>query len=394
MEKKKLQKRMAVLAAGAYLAFPFSAYAQSRDADIDRLIAEQRQAVEALLGGDKDESAKGQDAENETLRRELEDVKKKLQTLQRDGKETYDAKGAVHALTQQIAELTARLAAQTEAQQALLSEMQALKEKEAARTAPKPETSGFDSAGHRAYGHTARFLVQPAPSEKVSYTQDAINAQGNSTMVFRYAPNQLYKIYCRMGYLTDIALKKGEKITFVGGGDTAGWAVNSTTVDGVPHLYIKPVVETSDTNLIVTTDHHSYQLLLQTSDWYNPMVVWSYDIEDAENARNEAAHDRETITSGFAVDSPDKLCFDYKIKGSGEFRPTMVFDDGRKMFIKFKKLTGKLPVLFGKERGRKQLSLLNYTIKDDCYIVDKILSEAELRMGGADSEVIRIRREG
>ena len=46
-------------------------------------------------------------------------------------------------------------------------------------------------------------LVNPAPgNERVSYTQDAINSQGNSTMVFTYAPEQLYKIYCRRGYLT------------------------------------------------------------------------------------------------------------------------------------------------------------------------------------------------
>ena len=72
-------------------------------------------------------------------------------------------------------------------------------------------------------------------------------------MTFRYAPNQLYKIYCRPGYLTDLALRKGETIKFVGGGDTSGWAVNNTTVDGVPHLYIKPIVDgTPDTNIIIT----------------------------------------------------------------------------------------------------------------------------------------------
>ena len=38
-------------------------------------------------------------------------------------------------------------------------------------------------------------LVNPAPgNERVSYTQDAINSQGNSTMVFTYAPEQLSKI--------------------------------------------------------------------------------------------------------------------------------------------------------------------------------------------------------
>ena len=115
-------------------------------------------------------------------------------------------------------------------------------------------------------------LVKPAGNSSVSYTQDAVNRQGNSTMIFQYAPNQLYKIYCRVGYLTDLSLKKGEQISFVGGGDTSAWAVNSTTVDGVPHVYIKPTVPTSTTNLIITTNKRSYQLILNTSDWYNRQI--------------------------------------------------------------------------------------------------------------------------
>ena len=79
-------------------------------------------------------------------------------------------------------------------------------------------------------------LVNPSVSQKISYTQDGANSQENSTVVFKYAPNQLYKIYCRVGYLTDLSLKKGEKVTFVGGGDTSAWAVEKATVDGVAHI--------------------------------------------------------------------------------------------------------------------------------------------------------------
>ena len=51
-------------------------------------------------------------------------------------------------------------------------------------------------------------LVNPSAPQKISYTQDGANSQVNSTVVFKYAPNQLYKIYCRVGYLTDLSLKK------------------------------------------------------------------------------------------------------------------------------------------------------------------------------------------
>ena len=164
----------------------------------------------------------------------------------------------------------------------------------------------------------------------MSYTQDGANSQDNSTVTFKYAPNQLYKIYCRVGYLTDLSLKKGEKINFVGGGDTSAWAVEKATVDGVPHIYIKPVVETSTTNLIITTNNRSYQLILNTSDWYNPMVTWNYSYEEESGVslRNE-----QNAVSGISG-NVENLNFNYKISGESGSKPVAVFDDGEKTIFK------------------------------------------------------------
>ena len=126
-------------------------------------------------------------------------------------------------------------------------------------------TARVKGASEENISYNPAALVNPS-SQRVSYTQDGANSQDNSTVIFKYAPNQLYKIYCRVGYLTDLSLKKGERITFVGGGDTSAWAVEKAVVDGVPHIYIKPTVETSTTNLIITTNKRSYQLILNTSD--------------------------------------------------------------------------------------------------------------------------------
>ena len=230
-------------------------------------------------------------------------------------------------------------------------------------------------------------LVNPSNS-KINYTQDAVNSQGNSTMTFYYAPNQLYKIYCRVGYLTDLTLKKGEKITFVGGGDTSAWAVEKSTVDGVPHIYIKPTVETSTTNLIITTNKRSYQLILNTSDWYNPMVKWTYAQEEAEENLISQAKDEQTTPISFETEN---LNFDYKISGKAtEIKPTIVFDDGKRTIIKFEKLPTKLPVLFIKERGKKGVSLANYEVKGNNYILEKLVREMELR--GSAKEIIKIKR--
>ena len=382
---RKISSVSSALAAAFCLAVVPTSFAQSTGrADLDEMLLEQQRILDDLQGQKQTE-------EDESLREKIEGLQEELRAIRRqDRNKNFDSQGAIDALAYQIANLTEQLSAQTDAQRQIMSRLEEMRNQ--SLPAASSEYGGYDGSGHHAVGTSNKYLVYPGPSEEVSYTQDAINSQGNSTMVFRYAPNQLYKIYCRMGYLTDLAFHKGEKITFAGGGDTAGWAVNSTTVDGVPHLYIKPVVESSDTNLIVCTDHHSYQLLLQTSDWYNPMVVWSYDLEDAEQMKNILEQDARNVTSGLAVGSPEQLFFDYEIKGDGDFRPTMVFDDGKKMFVKFKRLSGRLPVLFGRERGKKMLSMLNYSIKDNCYIVDRVCDVLELRVSDKDSDSIRIRR--
>ena len=254
------------------------------------------------------------------------------------------------------------------------------KDEESKKEAQQSEYRATNSSG---------FLVNPGPNANVGYTQDAVNSQGNSTMVFRYAPNQLYKIYCRTGYLTDIQLHDGEKVKFVGGGDTSAWAINSTTVDKTPHIYIKPVVDTSTTNIIITTDKRSYQLIVNASSWYNPMVKWVYDQEDKQMNLLKEQKDAKELTDNFKV-SFDQLNFNYKVKGTSKYTPTMVFDDGEKTVIKFKSVGSKLPALFIREDGKKGVSLANYKVKDNCYIIDRVIDEAELRY--SDNESVTITR--
>jgi type IV secretion system protein VirB9 len=198
------------------------AYASEID-DIDSMIKQQQQIIAVL-------NSKKSDIE---LSDRLKSIEKQLTGLKEQ--KQYDAESAIEALSAQLNLLKESVERQSEMQQKIMGYFDKL-EKENLRVQnndayPRKQASGT----------TAAYLVNPGPNKNVSYTQDAINSQGNSTMVFSYAPNQLYKIYCRAGYLTDLTLKKGEKISFVGGGDTSAWAVNSAEVDNEPHLYIKPV---------------------------------------------------------------------------------------------------------------------------------------------------------
>ena len=236
---------------------------------------------------------------------------------------------------------------------------------------------------------TSGALVHPAPASHVNDTQDAVNAQGNATMTFAYAPNQLYKIYCRRGYLTDLAFRKGETIQFVGGGDTAGWAVSSATVDGIPHLYIKPVVEVSTTNLIVTTNKRSYQLIVHSADWYNPMVSWTYATEDHQDMLRSEQKNEAARTAAIHATDVESLDFSYKVKGkNAEYRPETVFSDGMRVYLKFNKLPQRQVPIFIQEKGSRMMTLVNYQQKDNYYIIDAPFERAQLRVSEHENVTI------
>ena len=248
-----------------------------------------------------------------------------------------------------------------------------------------------DLGDERYYGTAAsrNFLVNPGgQGSDVSYTQDAVNSQGNSTMVFSYSSNQLYKIYCRMGFITDLAFKKGETINYVGGGDTAGWSISKTNVDGVEHLLVKPVVETGTTNFFIATDKHTYQLIVNSSNWYNPMVKWIYGQETITENLLEKKKNERVITGNVNVSNITDMDFNYVASGNGN-KPELIFSDGEKTYLKFKSIKNKQVPIFVRAKNRKEMSLVNYTVKDNYYIIDKVFDVAQIRE--SDKDIVTIK---
>ena len=373
-EKKMLKRIICGVLAGAFL-YTGTGLAAPAEEDIDSQIAEQQRILKELNDKKSENKSKEMQDKLTKLERQLTDLK---------NKPSYDAKGAIDAIAMQIVELRRQIESTNETQARIAELLDKIEKRQ------KEQPVVVEGKEYHGNAATRNFLVNPGgQGGDVSYTQDAINSQGNSTMIFSYAPNQLYKIYCRKGYLTDLAFKKGESIQFVGGGDTTGWMVSNSEVDGVPHLYIKPVVDTSTTNLIVTTDKHSYQIILNTSDWYNPMVQWSYEAEDRESSFFSKKKDERIVTGSTNSAHVEDLDFNFDVSGGGSNKPVMVFTDGEQTYIKFPKAMNKKYPLFVRERGRKQMALVSYRIKDNYFIVEKAFDMAQIRLSEKDIITIK-----
>jgi type IV secretion system protein VirB9 len=88
------------------------------------------------------------------------------------------------------------------------------------------------------------------------------------------------------------------------------------------------------------------------------------------------------------------LNFRYEIEGDRpHWRPVRAFDDGEQVFIQFPEAIaqGEAPPLFVLSRDGKP-ELVNYRMRGIYYVVDRLFSAAELRLGEKRQSVVRILR--
>jgi type IV secretion system protein VirB9 len=171
-------------------------------------------------------------------------------------------------------------------------------------------------------------------------------------------------------------------------------------------LVLKPQMPGLDTNLFITTDRRAYYVrLVSKTDDYVSRVAFQYNDDDggkkwkdhfAEQKREEltGAHDRPAA-SGLVI-SVDHLRFDYLIKGGDDsIRPETVFDDGVKTYIRMAAAVAnrEAPVLRVMGADGKG-EVVNYRVKDQMYIVDRLFERAQLVLGsGKKAQKVEITRE-
>jgi len=225
------------------------------------------------------------------------------------------------------------------------------------------------------------------------------SAYTNAVQVYPYSEDALYRLYAAPQQVTDVLLQAGETLSAISSGDTVRWAVgNSTSGSGATsqvHVLVKPFRSGLRTNLVILTNRHTYHLLLESTDRIAMAAIsWSYPNDGlvSENAQSGAPL-TETLDTGLTLGS---LNFSYRITGDDpSWRPLRAFDDGHKTYIEFPAALaqGDAPPLFvvGENGGS---DLVNYRVRGNYYVVDRLFEAAELRLGTDNQQIVRITRFG
>jgi type IV secretion system protein VirB9 len=223
----------------------------------------------------------------------------------------------------------------------------------------------------------------------------------NAIVEYPFEPGTLYQVFAAPMRVTDIALEPGEKILGQpASGDVVRWvlAVGRSMDHGQDeqHVYIKPTRPELETNVAINTDRRTYFLELHSyPDAYMAAVTWHYPQDDLAHLQAEADAAWLQGKSAAPVVSLDALNFNYTIRvvrGAPVWTPVQAFDDGRRTFIRLPRamLVREAPVLFVLRDSETQL--VNYRVKGDTYVVDRLIDSAELRVGQQDQEVVRVER--
>jgi type IV secretion system protein TrbG len=225
----------------------------------------------------------------------------------------------------------------------------------------------------------------------------------NAMQVYPYTGGALYQVYTAVGQITDIALQPGEQLVGSGpvaAGDTVRWIIGDTqSGSGATlqvHILVKPTRAELMTNLVINTNLRTYHMELRSTErTYMASVSWQYPQDQLialrrQNAQAEAAR---PVASG--VDLAN-INFRYAIEGDrAPWRPLRAYDDGKQVFVEFPRGIGQgeMPPLFIVGAEGNTSELVNYRVRGNYMIVDRLFAAAELRFGAGDNQKhVRITR--
>ena len=246
----------------------------------------------------------------------------------------------------------------------------------------------------------------PDPAARVNEANAAARMQPirngfiNSMQVYPFVDGALYQVYASPGQITDVSLQPGEQLVGSGpvaAGDTVRWIIGDTEsgtgAGKVVHILVKPTRPELMTNLVINTDRRTYHMELRSTEkTYMASVSWQYPQDQliALRRQNSQAEAQQPVANGIDL---ARVNFRYDVSGDrAPWRPLRAFDDGRQVFIEFPRGIGQgeMPPLFvvGPEGATSEL--VNYRVRGNYMIVDRLFAAAELRFG-ADKNQKRVR---
>jgi len=235
----------------------------------------------------------------------------------------------------------------------------------------------------------------------LAIAQKWVNAQtttiaGNDGKVVFLFGESMPSIVTAPVRLTNITLEPGEVIKDVQIGDSVRWVVSLSISGEEPnltsHVIVKPIDKDLQTTLNIMTSKRVYALnLISQAKEFMPTVAFNYPgniintLDAYKKKMKEKSEAKSFNTAGKDVDNEipsnfDNLDFGYTVEGEAELKPLRVYNDGIKTYIQMPKNLKfyEAPVLMILDTKSEENQIVNYRLKHDTYIADRLFNKAVL----------------
>lgn len=217
----------------------------------------------------------------------------------------------------------------------------------------------------------------------------------NRLVQFVYNPNDTFTVLTRPYSSTHLEMAPDEELEMVVMGDTFQWITQKTP----KHFFIKPIKPDIFTSATLITSKRTYQLTFRASpengkwmqrvSWHYPDIAMLTEVLGQRKAREFDAEQKRLAdivpVTGLQA---ERMNFDYQIAGDAPFKPVTVFDDGKFVYVRFAPITQEMPAIFMLQSDGA-LSLVNYVVKGDLIVIQRLVERMLLKIGKAEVRVMK-----
>ena len=245
----------------------------------------------------------------------------------------------------------------------------------------------------------AKSLLDSQRQDNKESLQDGSNFKGVIAQ-YLYDDSKTFDVFLSPLNITDIILEKGESVVDILLGNPMSWlAEQKQTTDSsedglITHVFLRPQSNNLQTDCLIMTDRRVYYLnLYSTQDKWMTALRFVY---------KEPSTSSKFGFYGSSLNSVDEinrkvsdLIFNYKISGTGTYKPKRVYSDGERTYIQFENdfyTSSITPSIYLKDRDGS-LQVVNFLIKGITISIPMILQNGQAFVLNTQGQDIYIERE-
>lgn len=204
-----------------------------------------------------------------------------------------------------------------------------------------------------------------------------------------YQENNVVQVFATYGISTMIIFDEDEKFETISLGDTESWQVVPAEKGNI--LFVKPIAKDVVTNMNVVTTKRIYYLELHDfAPEAGKKVFGIRFLYPEKNLNAELRKEAEFRAANPNIAGIDKanVNIDYSFSGAPALKPGLIFDDGKKTFIKF---SGRVPAIFAVNADFSE-TLRNFRKEGDYFVIDGVAPQYTLRDGNEWTCIFNLRQ--